>query len=432
MAVRIIAILCALLALTGCALAEEYYSAGGFAAQAQNGDLYVAAADGILRVSEDGNIQTVADGGASDLQIAGDALYYTAQVYDENGNRTASIRRFDPETGENTMIAAPLPAGTSFEFDPNYFYQTRHTSRYGYADVAVRGDSIYYIGDDNVPGAAATECIDWNDAPGRTGFRTEYESCAAVYRMDLNGENAEMLIPRLGNGANARMTVTGDQIIIATCWQNAVASEDFVNFVRYAPDGTPIDMIVNTGADRHARYYREDQEFACAVDALLANDDVIYASLAVSGGESSASRLVDPENMRETLAYEAFSTPSALHGNDIVYLTSDVQGTQWENRIPYTLRLMVRGARGDRCVAYIPAEFAGFDMRIAVLGDMVYLRMNDALLRVDAGGGMPQLLMEDGFADCDAFEPVRYATAEVPEEADGQDETDSVSKQRPE
>ncbi len=418
-----IAALCALITLIGCACAEaEYRSAGGFIAQAESGDLYIAASEGIVRASLSG-IEMIVEGAADDLQIIDGMLYYTRQIYDEGGNRTVSIESLDTATGERAIIADPLPAGTEFEFDPNFFYQTRHTSRYGYADIAVQGDYIYYIGDDNSPGANITECIDWNDAAGHTAFRTEYESCAAVYRMDRNGENAELLIPHLGNGANAHMVVTDDRIIISTCWQNAVASDNFANFIRYDLNGAPIDMITNTAPDRHAKIYRADQEFTCTVSDLIADDDAILASIAVSGAESAASLLVNPADIASPLAYEAFCTPSAMCGESIVYLASDVQGAQWEDRIFYTLRLMVRDARGDRCIAYIPPEYSGYDMRIAVLGDAVYLRAGGALVRAGGAlvraamdGGTPQLLTENGFEICDAFAPAQYALAEIPEE----------------
>ena len=417
MAVKFLAALCALLLALGCACAEEspaYISSGGFIAQAQNDDLYFADSTGILRVSEYG-VARAAEGTATNLQIADGALYYTDSAYDENGNRTVSVRRIDLKTGENTCIADPLPAGTDFEYDANYFYLTRHTSRYGYGDLAVRGDAIYFIGDDETSGATRTECIDWNDAAGRTGYLTEYESCAAVYRMDLNGENREMLIPHLGNGANVHMIVTEDQIIVSTCWQSAVSDETFVNFIRYDLNGAPLEMITNPSADRHSRVYREDQEFTCTVDALLADGDAIYASIAASGDESAASYLADVHAIDVPLAYEAYYTPSALLSDTILYLTSDVQSTQWEDRIPYTLRLMARDARGDRCIAYIPAEYADYGMQISALGNWAYLNMNGKLLRAGLNGDMPQLLTEDGFADAEAFAPAQYAAAEYPD-----------------
>ena len=427
MAVKLFVALCALLLAFGCACAEEnaaYLSSGGFIAQAQNDDLYIADASGILRVSENNAIR-ITEGTAANLQIADGALYYTDSAYDENGNRTVSIRRIDLETGENACIGDPLPAGTDFEYDANYFYLTRHTSRYGYGDLAVRGDTIYFIGDDETPGATRTECIDWNDAAGHTGYRTEYESCAAVYRMDLNGENREMLIPHLGNGANVHMIVTEDQIIVSTCWQSAVSDEAFVNFIRYDLTGAPLEMIANPSPDRHSRVYREDQEFTCTVDALLTNGDAIYASIAAAGGESAASYLADVNDMDTALAYEAYYTPSALWGDTIIYLTSDVQNTQWEDRIPYTLRLMARDARGDRCIAYIPAEYAAYGMQISALGDWAYLNMNGTLLRVRLSGDMPQLLTENGFADAEAFAPAQYAAAEYPD-PDAEPETEEM------
>lgn len=423
---KLLAALCVLIALFGGAYAQaEYISSGGFIAQAENGDCYIADSEGIVRAAA-GGAERIADGNADNLQIAGDMLYYTDTAWDENGNRTVSIRRIDLQTGKGAEIAPPLPAGVDYEYDPNYFYLMRHTARYGYADIAVRGDFIYYIGDDETPGTTRTECIDWNDAAGHTGYLTEYDSCAAVYRMDLRGENRELLIPHLGNGANAHMIVTEDQIIIATSWQSAVSGDAFVNFIRYDRNGAPLEMIPNASADRHSRIYREDQEFTCAVNALLADEASVYASIAVTDGESAASYLVDPAKMDTALVYEAYETPSALHGDTIIYLTSDVQGTQWEDRIPYTLRLMARDARGDRCIAYVPAEYASYNMQIAALGDWVYLRMNDTLLRASLNGGMPQLWMDTGFADAEAFAPARYADVEITEPAPDEAEPDRI------
>ena len=104
-----------------------------------------------------------------------------------------------------------------------------------------------------------------------------------------------------------------------------------------------------------------------------------------------------------------------------------MQGTQWEDRISYTLRLMARDARGDRCIAYIPAEYAAYGMQIAALGDWAYLNMNGTLLRAGLNGDMPQLLTENGFADAEAFAPAQYAAAEYPD-ADAEPEAEDEAE----
>ena len=121
MAIRLLAALCALIMLIGGAYAETAYrSGGGFVAQAENGDLYIADSAGIARASSGGAVR-IADGNAGQMQIAGDMLYYADTAWDENGNRAVSIRRIDLQTGENTEVAPPLPAGVDYEYDPNYF-----------------------------------------------------------------------------------------------------------------------------------------------------------------------------------------------------------------------------------------------------------------------------------------------------------------------
>lgn len=422
-----IALLLATLMLAACACAETAVCA------TETGDVYFAA-DGLKAQRADGEIVDAAAGEIVRLFADGGDVYYVKSVSGAEGADTDGVYTSDVwentlyrlgADGAETQIGEPQKEYYAEKFNENFASLGAYTAYNAYRDLTVYNGAIYYIGNDAQPGAYFTEAIGWEGSEEPQRFETAFDCGAAVWRMNLDGSEPVMLISGLGNGG-AHLAVANDRIAVSSCFVNAVYAYDFTNFMLYDLDGNLLKTVANGTEGRHASLYKEDCEFTVITDAITTDGETIYASLSDSEGDYASSRFVDTANVDETLALEAFFTPSKLCGDGFVYLTSGAAGVGYEEGMAETLTLHFRSLAdgSDTRLANVPAAFADAQMKLDVLDGTAYLRSGKNVLRVPLVGGEAELWDGVAFAaegEAAAAELVwsaPEAEAEVIEEAE--------------
>ena len=378
---------CLMIAASACAETGACLTDAGDVYFALNG-LKVLRADGTTADVTDGEIARVfADGG--DVYVLKTAMnaegsntdgVYTSDVYENTLYRIGA-------DGAETQIGEPAFDYNVEEFREPDMSLAAYTTFNGYRDLTVYDGAIYYIGNDDVPGAYTTR-MDSDSVCDEVSYETNFDCGAAVWRMNLDGSDPVMLISGLGNGG-AHLAVANDRIAVSSCFMNAVYAFDFTNFMLYDLDGNLLKTVANNSESRHSWLYNEDCEFTVIVDALATDGETIYASLAESEGDFASSYLVNTENVDETLAIEAFFTPSKLWGDGFVCLTTDAETTFYEDGMENSMTLRFRSLAdgSDRILAHVPAEFCDGALRLDVAGDTAYLRGGENLLRAPLNGG---------------------------------------------
>ncbi len=423
---KILSILLALLILSSAALAEANVvsgniSTGGIAAMDANGALWFSMG-GLKRLNPMGGVDSFTESSVRCLQYAGDALYYVQRDEAEGMDEYIDTLWKIGQDGLPVQIGPALPVYEHTEYDPETYNIAASTLHCGYADLTVYGDYIYYIGTDDTPGSYAADARSWGyDEP----VSANYEGSCAVYRMKTDGSELVKLIPGLGN-AQTHMAIANGRIAVSSAYRNPVYVYDFVNFMLYDLQGNRLETILNTSPERHSWIYMEDAEFTTIVNSIQTDGERIYASLSESEGDFASSRLVDVSAYDTIIAIEAFYAPALVTERGLFYVTADVEDTFWVEDMQYTTVLRHRAPDGtDKILAHIPHTYVGYDMRMALLGDMIYLCSRDffqsyivasrevdreagILLRIDLNTGAVDELTEQGFSVSMACDPEFY------------------------
>lgn len=425
---KMLALLLALLMLLGCAAnaetdavterSERNFS-GGAAVMDANGTLWFSM-DGLKRLNADNSVDAIVDGEVRDLQIVGNEIFYVLRVnLDEESVDPAyedTLWHIDA-SGAPEQIGEAREYGQLREYDGDFVHLTNATTFAGYGDMTVYGDYIYFIGTDDEAGSYAIDVANWGDQTDLHA-ETAYTGACAVYRMRKDGSELTKLISDLGNG-EAHMDIANDRIAVASCYLNNVFVYDFSNFMLYDMDGALVKTMLNSSPERHTVFFKEEEEFTCIVSSIQTDGERIYASLCDSEGDYASSRLVDVENVDETILIEAFYAQSLIADGTIYYVTADVEDTFYIDDMEYTTVLRCRAADGtDTLLAHVPQNYVGYDMKLALQGDQLYLvstrnysdieNGDSKLLRVDLNSGNVDELSENGFVVSMACDPEYY------------------------
>lgn len=423
---KILSILLALLVLGGAAFAEAKVvsgniSTGGIAAVDANGALWFSMG-GLKRLNPMGGVDSFTGSSVRCIQYAEDALYYVQRDAAEGMDEYIdTLWKIGPD-GMPVQIGAALPVYEHTEYDPEDFTITASTLHCGYTDLTVYGDYIYYIGTDDVPGSYLSDATAW-DYP--EPVETAYAGSCAVYRMKTDGSGLTKLISGLGN-AQAHLAICNDRIAVSSAFRNPVYVYDFTNFMLYDMEGALLKTVANSSEGRHSWVFKEDAEFTTIVNSIQTDGERIYASLSESEGDFASSRLVDVSDFDTIICIEAFYAPALVTERGLFYVTADVEDTFWVEDMEYTVVLRHRAPDGtDAILAHIPHSYVGYDMRMALQGDMLYLCSRDffksyttasgvvdreagVLLRVNLNNGAVDELGEQGFAVSMACDPEFY------------------------
>ena len=423
---KVISILLALLMLCGAALAEANVvsgnaSTGGVAAMDANGALWFSMG-GLKRLNPMGGVDSFTSGSVRSIQLSGDTLYYVQCDEAEGVDQYIdTLWKIGPD-GLPAQIGPALPVYEYTEYDPETWFISASTYYCGYADLTVYGDYIYYIGTDEIPGTYMADATAW-DIPDPV--ETAYAGSCAVYRMNKDGSGLTKLISGLGNG-QAHLAICSDRIAVSSAFRNPVYVYDFTNFMLYDLEGRLLETIANTTENRHSWIFKAEEEFTTIVNSIQTDGERIYASLSESEGDYASSRLVDVSDMDAVICIEAFYAPALVTDCGLFYVTADVEDTFWEEDMEYTTVLRHRAPDGsDTLLAHIPYNYIGYDMRMALLGDTLYLCIRDLfqtylvasreidpeagkLLRVDLNTGAVDELTELGFSVSVACDPEFY------------------------
>lgn len=419
---KFLSIVLALLVFAGVAIAEGSVisgniSSGGIAAMDGEGSLWFGIENRLIRMKSDGSMEQLAEGDARYIQAAEDGVYYVlrsadpdAGVYDD---ACIDTLWHVGEDGLPVQIGPSLPVRWLEEYDPEKGCVKSSTHYLGYTDMTVYGDYIYYIGTDDVPGTYITNATAWIE--GEDGLvKASYDGSAAVFRMKKDGSGLKKLISGLGNSV-AHMAIANDRVAVASSYRNAVYAYDFTNFMLYSMNGKHIKTFKNNTPGRHAGLYKEEEEFTVIVQGIQTDGEKIYASLSDSEGDFASSRLVDVENVDQTILIEAHYVPAIVTPGGIYYVTADVADTFWEEGMDDTTALYHRAPDGTvTLLAYLPRKYINFQMQMVLLGDTVYLRSQNLygaedkgshLLRVRTKDRTVDELTEIGFAVCPPCDP---------------------------
>lgn len=437
-----ICMLLALLMALSCAanaeadMAVESNFSGGAAVMDESGALWFSM-NGLKRLNADNSVDAIVDGEVRDLQRVGGEIYYVLRVnLDEESMDPAyedTLWRIGA-SGAPEQIGEARAYGQLREYGDDYSYLSNGTTFAGYGDLCVYGDYIYFIGTDDQPGEYAIDVAYWGDEENLR-VETAYSGACAVYRMKKDGGELTRLIPDLGNG-EAHLAIANGRIAVASCYLNSVFAYDFSNFMLYDMDGALIKAMKNNSPERHSSFFKEEEEFTCIVSSIQTDGEKIYASFCDSEGDFASSRLVDVENADESIVIEAFYARSLIADGTIYYVTADVQDTFYTDNMAYTTVLRSRAADGvDRLLAHVPHDYIGYDMKLALLGDQLYLCSSQqyadiesgkgTLLRVDLASGSVDELNDAGFVVSMACDPEFYTAPVLAwnSETDNEDES---------
>lgn len=449
--VRMLALLLALALMTavGGALAEVdvisgNISNGGIAAKDEQGRLWFNMG-GLMRLEADGSttcVMEIPSGEVRCLQAVGDDIYFVLRTpvsgEDSFGDSYAETLWRIGTDDIPVQLGTELIVAEYRQYGDEDYHLVSSTTHNGYGDMTVYGDHIYFIGTDYDPGTYITNATGWG---GCGEVETAYDGQSVVYRMDLDGENLTPLISGLGNG-DAHMAIANNRIAVASCFRNAVFAYDFSNFMLYDLEGSLISVIPNNTEGRHEGIYKEEEEFTVIVSSIQTDGERIYASLCDSEGDFMSSRLVDlSDGTDETIAIEVFYAGSLVTDRGIFYITADVEDTYWQEDMEYTVTLRHRAPDGsDTLLAHIPYNYVGYDMKMALLGDELYVSLKNnlsaymdatieqvnpnegILLRVKLDSGAVDELGENGFAVSMACDPEYYTPPVLAwQQADGED-----------
>jgi len=330
------------------------------------------------------------------VQSAGDYIYYVVRTKEDSFCDSERLMRINSEGDETEIGPARLSGG----------YPEYHQ---GYDDMTVYGDHIYFISTDPAAGSYTAHRGEWDG--GDPAIEMTYSLCASLYRMDLDGGNLRQLVGDLGN-AGAHLAIANDVIALSSAWANGYYVYNYCDFMRYDLDGKLIEEIANTGAERHRFYHREDCEFTCQVSALHTDGENVYASLADSEGDFVSGRLTDMRKPDETMVYEAWFTPSLCTEDGFICLTSDAADAFWFEEFDATVTLQMINPEGADLLAYVPADFLHYDMRLTLLDGMVYITAEDRAVRVPLKGGDVEELIDGAFVVNAAFHPDNYHSSD--------------------
>lgn len=382
---RWISILLAAALVMGCALAEDFsmnMDAGGKLAE-----------NSWFGVSGD---------------LPGDLAYCVQAVGEEiwwvdNGVYSGFMEgtRLTPDTlrrmrGEDDWMQIGEPRGRGREKQWSEDGETllQYTRYVGYRDMTVVNDAVYFIGNDGQAGSYAFETADG------AGYEIEYLSGQALYRMDLDGGNLRCLVSGLGN-SECRMAVHGDRIALASCWKNPLDETDFVRFTIHDLEGGLIETIEN---DDRASAWMEGAPFTLDIQRMQTDGREIYASIASGEEWDFASLLVDVRGM-EPIAYEAFGANSRMTDRGLAYVAYPGQSFAFDSAFIDGCTLRLRTQNGDRILALMPYWAADSGAHISVLGEMVYVRMGESMMRVPIRGGTVEMWREGIFEPAPEYDP---------------------------
>ena len=347
---------------------------------------------GLVAVDE-GGVETLDEREIKYLQSDGEYLYYVAVLDADEDTHYETLMRMD-RYGNAEKIGSEVFYGATYGYTDNYSQLHDYVFYPGYGDMTVYGDYIYFISDNGSSGSYTTVANDWGGLSGE--YETIYENNTSIVRMDKDGSNHVELISNLGNG-QVHMDINNGVIAVATCWRNAVYAYDFSDFRLYDLDGNLIREIENTSDNRHSWIYKEDCEFTCIVEAIHTDGQRIYASLGDSEGDFASTRLTDMDDPTQTLALEAFYTPSVMAGDGVAMLTSDAEDAFWDEVMETSLRLYWESGMDSHVIAEIPYDFARYAMNLSRVGDMLYLSNGEEMLRVSISGGDVEWFTDAGF-----------------------------------
>lgn len=355
--------------------------------------LFLAASEGIYRVSADGATQElIFSGRASALKYHGGRLYYLNEVYGENeygdtGLISQTPMSCLPDGSDSKTLGDTRRVGSVTVFPESEDDPLTYDMYVGYRDFTVYKDHIYYLSNSSEGGEYISNGV-WmiSDTESETeSRRAVYLNGIALYRADLDGGNETKLTGVLGNSI-ARLAIADDKIYVGAGYLDAVYAYNYVNYMVYTLEGELIAQYHDEQNDSRT-LYSDAGEFYHITDAVLADDAGMIVSLSDSEGDFNASQLfrIATDGALTLLAVEQQFIPSVLDGDTLYAVTSESNTTYFDYDYDYNAtlgiykRALADEGLGEKLVALPYNEYL-YDFRFSVLNEVVYFRGADGIL----------------------------------------------------
>lgn len=280
-------------------------AAGGHMAMDAQGALYAARNDGIYKQDGQG-LRRICEDNASDLNVCGDRLIYVSSDWtsDSGKQRIVSV---DLEGGDRKTLTedAPVEAAVRYSDDMTEISATYYE---GYTDVAVWDGYIYYVAGN---GNGDTQQM-YNPYEDKNVTVTWYSE-KSIYRMPVEGGEAQELAANLGNG-RVHLAVAEGRLWYATCYDSAAYSYPTVTFHSCAPDGSDDRLLYGNGSltDENATHE--------LVKGLFAADGLLYVHAYDSEGDFPNGRLMRVKDGEyEMLGEETYHVPTNVDDQGRLY-----------------------------------------------------------------------------------------------------------------
>lgn len=280
-------------------------AAGGHMAMDAQGALYAARGDGIYKQDAQG-LRKISQENASDLNVCGDRLIFVSSVWTDFTGKQ-SIVSTDLEGGDRKVLAEEAPVEAAVRYGDDYS-EVSATYYEGYTDVAVWDGYIYYVAGN---GNSGTQEM-YNPYESKNVAVTWYDE-KSIYRMPVEGGQAQELVKNLGNG-RVHLAVAEGRLWYATAYDSAVFSYPTVTFHSCALDGSDDQLLYGNGTLTDENATRE------LVQGLFASEGVLYVSAYDSEGDFPNGRLMCvKDGAYEMLGEETYHVPTTVDAQGRLY-----------------------------------------------------------------------------------------------------------------
>ena len=279
------------------------------------GALYAARIDGIYKQDGQG-LRRICGDNARDLNVCGDRLIFVSSDWTNDSGKERIVST-DLEGGDRKALTEDAPVEASVRYSDDYS-EISATYYEGYVDVAVWDGYIYYIAGN---GNGDTQEM-YNPYESKNVTVTWYDE-KSIYRMPVDGGQAQELVANLGNGW-AHLAVAEGRLWYTTCYDGAY-SYPTVTFHSCALDGSDDQLLYGNGTltDENATHE--------LVRGLFASEGVLYVHAYDSEGDFPNGRLMCvKDGQYDMLGEETYHVPATVDGQGRLYWFVHDGDVLWE------------------------------------------------------------------------------------------------------
>ena len=342
--------------------------------------IYARVGDGYEKISDDA---------AGDLNVWGDRLYYVDFVWD-GFEGTSCIVSMNFDGSDRKALTEPQKVTWTLRTDDEEG-MAEYTHHGGYTDLLIYDGELYFICDNGRPGGR-----DIHSAYMDMTYNTIWHNEKSLCRMDLAGENTQVIIESLGNGS-AHYTIEDDKIWYSTSYDAGITIYPHITLNVCDLDGSSAQLLYGTTDTVSAEAKYE------IISGLFAADGKLFVSAKDSEGDFPHGRMmVLTDGQYDKWGQETYYVNYVYDGAGGLYslcspteytLFDDVKGVEYVEEARIIRKNMANlAAEGEvlhdfGSLARWGDAFSGFEMSVFDNGRLLTLLTDDALYTMDLANG---------------------------------------------